>query len=443
MGLDKPLMQAGGMEARERSLSFWLRSGGRVSRSGCRARKGRGHGGPAGQDARRARRRLLARVPGLALAGLAIILAPAPRPTAAATGWVQPIPEWAWQVVDLVSGYRASLGLAPLAWDSRLAAAAQWMADDMARTCLARAQHSGCPLGHVDSLGRSPGERATAFGYPWTYVGENMAWGYPSPAAALEAWKSSPGHQANQTRPEWRVAGGGVSCAVFEGPRRYQTCYYFIMFGALGMPPQLVSLWPCGPGRACISFQRPPPSGMQWLDEALVGVRLVSALDPELRAFRMETDVPLDGLLWGNTVVVGMPDRDGLSFYYGLSLCYALPWWDAAGTRGCSDPAPAGGMAARRFPAGTREHWSFVMGASSAMGTVTVWAISDVSQPDKASHLALYDGLQGYGGAKRAVCENQLPGRACSAGWPVGNAFVSASQAFPPYGEVGVAVRLR
>jgi len=156
-------------------------------------------------------------------------------------------PGWGRQTAELVNAYRTSLGLAPLTWDDRLAAAAQWMAEDRARQC--RFVRSGnrveletggaCVLTHVDTLGRGPLERARAFGYPPASAGENGAVGYHSPQEALEGWKRSPGHDANQRDPSWRHIGAGVACAVYQddqmpGLGRMELCFYYVMFGAAG-----------------------------------------------------------------------------------------------------------------------------------------------------------------------------------------------------------------
>jgi uncharacterized protein YkwD/LysM repeat protein len=158
-------------------------------------------------------------------------------------------PQLARQVFSLVNGYRASLGLSPLAWDESLAAAAAWHARWLASRCsfveevdgdVYRLRFAdGCRLVHHDGLGRGPGERAAAFGFPrpWA-VGENIAssWGR-DPAAALRQWQESPGHDANQRRPDYALAGAGTVCIHYTGSvfvlQRPSFCFYVIKF-ALG-----------------------------------------------------------------------------------------------------------------------------------------------------------------------------------------------------------------
>jgi hypothetical protein len=189
--------------------------------------------------------------------------------------------------------------------------------------------------------------------------------------------------------------------------------------------PGLVSLWPCGEGVACISFQ------------ALHGAafyRLESALNPDFSFGLNTVQVESSSLLWGNTIVVGMPTGDMWSFYYRLTACNGA---------GCSEAVFVGGMAARRFPVGSTEHWAFVVGGHRFLRTAFGWVVSQVSVPGKASELHLYEGVQGYGGRRVYSCQGVEPGGACTFSWAGADVWLSGSQGFPPYGEVGVAIRLR
>jgi uncharacterized protein YkwD len=73
----------------------------------------------------------------------------------------------------------------PLRWNSSLAAAAQEHSDDMG----ARGYFE-----HPTPEGQRSGARATAHGYAWSAVGENIALGQNSTSEALRDWMSSPGH---------------------------------------------------------------------------------------------------------------------------------------------------------------------------------------------------------------------------------------------------------
>ena len=98
-------------------------------------------------------------------------------------------------VIARANRLRAEAGLAPVAAEPRLAAAAAAFAQYMARTD--RYAH--------DADGREPAERVQAAGYDWCVVAENIAWEYDSRGlddAALsqrlfDAWRLSPPHRRN------------------------------------------------------------------------------------------------------------------------------------------------------------------------------------------------------------------------------------------------------
>lgn len=107
----------------------------------------------------------------------------------------------------------------PLARDPRLDAAALTHAIDLAR----RAQVS-----HLGSDGREPGQRSRDAGYLWRSVGENLASGYGSPVAVVEAWLNSPEHCATLMSPRFRDMG----IAVVVDPDRRPGIYWVQKFGA-------------------------------------------------------------------------------------------------------------------------------------------------------------------------------------------------------------------
>src|ERR1700749_4222959 len=67
-------------------------------------------------------------------------------------------------LVSLINTYRAQNGAGALQVSIALENSSQWMATDMATKNY---------LNHTDSLGRTPGTRLTAFGYPYGTWGEN------------------------------------------------------------------------------------------------------------------------------------------------------------------------------------------------------------------------------------------------------------------------------
>jgi hypothetical protein len=56
-------------------------------------------------------------------------------------------------------------------------------------------------LSHTNLAGMTPGDRATAAGYDWDFMAENIAQGYFSEAAVVQAWMNSPGHRDNMVDP--------------------------------------------------------------------------------------------------------------------------------------------------------------------------------------------------------------------------------------------------
>jgi uncharacterized protein YkwD len=104
-------------------------------------------------------------------------------------------------LLALINDYRSEHGLSELGVSPKLTAAARWMSEDMA-------EHD-C-LSHIDSLGRSPAERAAAFGYTQaSWWGEVIGAGETTPEAAFEAWRNSPGHNTVMLTDGFAVAGVG------------------------------------------------------------------------------------------------------------------------------------------------------------------------------------------------------------------------------------------
>jgi uncharacterized protein YkwD len=97
---------------------------------------------------------------------------------------------------------RAEHGLGSLSWNSQLAAAAKAHSDDMSANRF---------MSHTGSDGSLPWDRAIAHGYSYSFVGENVAWGYRSAGTVFDAWMNSPGHRANILRPEFTEIGIGIT----------------------------------------------------------------------------------------------------------------------------------------------------------------------------------------------------------------------------------------
>jgi hypothetical protein len=93
---------------------------------------------------------------------------------------------------------RSANGLASLVENTRLDQAAS------ARLASMQSQHY---FGHTQPDGTSFGEAATAAGYSWRSIAENLACGYTAPQAIVDAWMASPGHRANMLTSSYREVG--------------------------------------------------------------------------------------------------------------------------------------------------------------------------------------------------------------------------------------------
>ncbi|MEX2080075.1 MAG: CAP domain-containing protein, partial [Dehalococcoidia bacterium] len=84
-----------------------------------------------------------------------------------------------------------------------LSQAATWYAVDISQN------PSSFNAQHMDSLGRDAFQRMADCGSPLSYQGENALWGYSTAMQAFNAWKASPGHNANMLRAQFKVIGIG------------------------------------------------------------------------------------------------------------------------------------------------------------------------------------------------------------------------------------------
>ena len=106
---------------------------------------------------------------------------------------------YATEVTRLTNVERGKAGCAAVTTDTRLAAAALAHSQDMVDRDY---------FSHTSPDGKGPGDRATAAGYP-SWSGENIAAGYPTPAAVVQGWMDSPGHKANILNCRSKATGVG------------------------------------------------------------------------------------------------------------------------------------------------------------------------------------------------------------------------------------------
>lgn len=101
--------------------------------------------------------------------------------------------------LTIINQYRTQNGLNTLTIDQRLNRAATWMALDLIKNHY---------FSHTDSLGRSPYKRAQDCGLS-SGMGENIAGGavWDTAEEVFNAWKNSPGHNANMLSPIYKTIG--------------------------------------------------------------------------------------------------------------------------------------------------------------------------------------------------------------------------------------------
>ncbi len=121
-------------------------------------------------------------------------------------------------VLSETNAYRAAKKLPGLQSNGSLDAAAAAYAEYLA-------QHEG--TGHTAD-GRTPAKRASAQGYKWCFVAENVWGGWRKPDTmlseeaarkAMGGWKKSPGHNANLLEKRVHDIGIGAAAWKLEGGR--------------------------------------------------------------------------------------------------------------------------------------------------------------------------------------------------------------------------------
>lgn len=98
------------------------------------------------------------------------------------------IDPWRADTLERFNKVRAQQQLPPLAYNVRLAAAAQAHAQRMA--AVGKLAHDGIGNGDVRV-------RADNVDYAWKKLGENILWGADSPAKAVQQWMDSPPHRGH------------------------------------------------------------------------------------------------------------------------------------------------------------------------------------------------------------------------------------------------------
>jgi uncharacterized protein YkwD len=104
--------------------------------------------------------------------------------------------------VCLVNQERARYHLPALHEVRKLTTSAQSYTSEMVRDDF---------FSHTAPNGSTPGARITATGFRWSWAGENIASGYPTPLSVVTGWMQSQGHCYNILAPVFSDIGVGVS----------------------------------------------------------------------------------------------------------------------------------------------------------------------------------------------------------------------------------------
>lgn len=104
------------------------------------------------------------------------------------------------QVVALVNEQRAAYGLSPLTLNTELSNVARLKSQDM---------HDNNYFDHTSPTYGSPFDMMASFGISYQAAGENIAMGYATPEAVMEAWMNSSGHRANILNSSYTQIGVG------------------------------------------------------------------------------------------------------------------------------------------------------------------------------------------------------------------------------------------
>lgn len=104
------------------------------------------------------------------------------------------------QVVKLVNEIRANYGLSPLTQNWQLSRVARYKSQDMADNNY---------FSHTSPTYGTPFQMMKQFGITYRSAGENIAQGYSTAQAVVNAWMNSPGHRANILNSSYTQIGVG------------------------------------------------------------------------------------------------------------------------------------------------------------------------------------------------------------------------------------------
>jgi len=104
------------------------------------------------------------------------------------------------EVIRLINEIRAKNGLPPLTYHWELSRVARYKSQDM---------KDNRYFAHNSPIYGSPSKMIRDFGISYRAAGENIAYGYTTPQAVVNAWMNSSGHRANILNPNYTHIGVG------------------------------------------------------------------------------------------------------------------------------------------------------------------------------------------------------------------------------------------
>ena len=107
------------------------------------------------------------------------------------------------EVIRLVNEIRTEYGLKPLTANWELSRVARYKSEDMSDNRY---------FSHTSPTYGTPFQMIRAFGLSYRSAGENIAYGYGTPAAVVNGWMNSSGHRANILNASYTQIGVGY-CA--------------------------------------------------------------------------------------------------------------------------------------------------------------------------------------------------------------------------------------
>ncbi len=282
----------------------------------------------------------------IALAAVASVAAflpvTGPHGVAQAAGVGNCSPDAAWpasnqsfadQVVALVNQHRAALGLVQLRVSPTLTASAVWKARHMAYYGYMQHDDPAPPIARLWY------QRVQACGYAGGGMGENIAYGYPTPQDVMNAWLNSPGHKANIENASYRAIGVGAAGSTVFWAQDFGTTDDS---GSVTPPPPSDTTSPSAPGLLTGTAASASQVNLTW------GTATDNVGVTGYRVYRGGTQV-------ATTAGTSYPDT-GLAA--GTAYSYTVRAYDAAGNLGpasntatvTTQSAPSGDTAAPSVP---------------------------------------------------------------------------------------------